>query len=63
MKPSYNDERVNPPATDRKFRQDDEHLLARDKEEVALPPHGDKLHATEGEENTSSSNKNRKQTP
>jgi len=43
MKPSYDEQRTNPPATDRKFREDDEHLLARNKEDVSLSPHGDKL--------------------
>ena len=43
MKPSYTEQRKNPPRTDRKFREEDEHLLARDKEDVALSPHGDKL--------------------
>ena len=64
MKPSYDDERVNPSTTDRKFRQDDQHLLARDKEDVALSPHGDKLHTTEGpDSNTPSKDKKRKATP
>jgi hypothetical protein len=42
MKPSFTEQR-DVPATDRKFRQDDEHLRARDKEDVALSPHGDKM--------------------
>ena len=43
MKPSYTEQRRNEPRTDRKFRAEDEHLIARDKEDVALSPHGDKL--------------------
>jgi hypothetical protein len=43
MKPSYDEQRKNAPATDRKFRENDEHLVARNKEDVALSPHGDKV--------------------
>jgi hypothetical protein len=43
MKPSYDEQRKHAPATDRKFRSEDEHLLAREKEDVALSPHGDKI--------------------
>ena len=42
MKPSHDDQRTGPPATDKKFRQEDKHILAKNKEEVALSPHGDK---------------------
>jgi|HubBroStandDraft_6_1064221.scaffolds.fasta_scaffold284658_1 hypothetical protein len=38
MKRSF-DTHTNVPATDRKFRLEDEHLLAKNKEEVALNPH------------------------
>lgn len=64
MKPSYDDERINPSATDRKFREDDKHLLARDKEDVALSPHGDTLHAVDNpDSNTPPAKKPRKPTP
>jgi len=42
-KPSFTEQK-NVPNTDRKFRADDQHLVAREKEDVALSPHGDKLH-------------------
>jgi hypothetical protein len=38
MKPSFNTH-TNVPAPDRKFRPEDEHLLAKDKQEIALNPH------------------------
>ena len=43
MKPSWTNERRNEPVTDRKFRTEDEHLAAENKEEVAKSHHGDKL--------------------
>lgn len=43
MKPSWDEQRRNEPRTDRKFRAEDEHLTAEDKEEVAKSHHGDKL--------------------
>lgn len=43
MKPSWDEQRRNEPRTDRKFRAEDEHLVAEDKEEVAKSHHGDKL--------------------
>lgn len=43
MKPSYTEQRKHEPRTDRKFRPEDEHLIAEEKEEVAKGPHGDKL--------------------
>lgn len=43
MKPSWDEQRRNEPRTDRKFRAEDEHLAAENKEEVAKSHHGDKL--------------------
>ena len=34
MKPSWDEQRRNEPRTDRKFRAEDEHLAAENKEEV-----------------------------
>lgn len=43
MKPSWDEQRRNESRTDRKFRPQDEHLLAENKEEVAKINHGDEL--------------------
>ena len=41
MKPSFTEQR-DVPVTDRKFRQNDEHLVARDKEDVVMSAHNRK---------------------
>ena len=46
MKPSFTNQK-QVPATDRKFRPTDEHLIAEDKEEVNKINHGDKMEALE----------------
>jgi len=43
MKPSYTEQRRNEPRTDRKLRAEDEHLVARDKQDVVSGNHGDRL--------------------
>ena len=44
MKPSFTNQKTVP-ATDRKFRPEDEHLIAEDKSEVNKINHGDKMEA------------------
>lgn len=43
MKPSWTEQRRHESRTDRKFRAEDQHLVAEDKKEVAKLNHGDKL--------------------
>lgn len=48
VKPSYTGQRLVP-ATDRKFRPTDEHLLEKNKEELDESAHGDKMEPIPGQ--------------
>ncbi len=56
MKPSWDEQRRNEPRTDRKFRAEDEHLVAENKEEVSKINQGDKLEALERHNKNNSRN-------
>jgi hypothetical protein len=48
VKPSFTDQK-SVPATDRKFRPTDEHLIEENKEEVDKINHGDKMEPAPGQ--------------